>query len=85
MIRQSYENFRIQKNIQNIVTDIKAFEKEFGKFSDAFYKIGDRIDALDRQYKKVSNTRFNQLTRRVDKVRLEGSLDEDDEHTLLEE
>lgn len=84
MVKQSYDNFRVQKNIQSIVTHVKAFEKEFEKFSDAFYKIGDRIDSLDRQYKQVSNTRFNQLTRRVDKVRLEGSLDEEEEPTLLD-
>lgn len=84
MIKQAYENFRVQKNIQNIVSHIKAFEKEFGKFSDAFYKIGDRIDSLDKQYKQVSNTRFNQLTRRVDKVRLEGSLEQEEEPTLLD-
>jgi DNA recombination protein RmuC len=84
MVKQSYENFRVQGNIRNIVSHVKAFEKEFEKFSDAFYKIGDRIDSLDRQYKQVSNTRFNQLTRRVDKVRLEGSLDEEEEQTLLD-
>lgn len=84
MIKQSYENFRVQKNIQNIVGHIKAFEKEFGKFSEAFYKIGDRIDSLDKQYKDVGNTRFNQLARRVDKVRLEGSLDEEEKPSLLD-
>jgi DNA recombination protein RmuC len=84
MIKQAYENFRVQKNIQNIVSHIKAFEKEFGKFSEAFYKIGDRIDSLDKQYKDVSNTRFNQLARRVDKVRLEGSLEQDEDPTLLD-
>ncbi|KUK76119.1 MAG: Uncharacterized protein XD93_1094, partial [candidate division WS6 bacterium 34_10] len=84
MIKQAYENFRVQRNIQDIVSHIKAFEKEFGKFSEAFFKIGDRIDSLDRQYKEVSNTRFNQLTKRVDKVRLEGSLEQEEEPTLLD-
>jgi DNA recombination protein RmuC len=84
MIKQSYENFRVQKNIQSIVSHIKAFEKEFEKFSDSFYKIGDRIDSLDKQYKEVSNTRFNQLTRRVDKVRLEGNLEEEEEPKQLD-
>ena len=40
MIRQSYENFRVQKNIHNIIGHVKEFEKEFGVFSEAFYKIG---------------------------------------------
>jgi DNA recombination protein RmuC len=84
MIKQAYENFRVQQNIQDIVSHIKAFEKEFSKFSEAFFKIGDRIDSLDRQYKEVSNTRFNQLTRRVDKVRLEGALEQEEDPTLLD-
>lgn len=83
MVKQSYENFRVQKNIYSIVSHIKAFENEFEKFSDAFYKIGDRIDSLDKQYKSVSNTRFNQLTRRLDKVKLEGSIDEEPQKELL--
>ena len=82
MIKQSYENFRVQGNIKNIVSHVKAFEKEFDKFSESFYKIGDRIDSLDKQYKEVSNTRFNQLTRRVDRVKLEGSLEEEDQKLL---
>jgi DNA anti-recombination protein RmuC len=84
MVKQSYENFRVQKNIRNIVSHVKAFEKEFGKFSEAFYKIGDRIDSLDRQYEKVSTTRFNQLTRTVDKVKLEGSLGEEEDPKLID-
>jgi DNA recombination protein RmuC len=73
MVRQSYENFRVQKNIYDIIGHVKAFEKEFDTFSDAFYKIGDRIDSLQKQYDTVSTTRFNQMVRRIDKVKQEGS------------
>ena len=72
MVKQAYENFRVQKNIYNIIGHVKAFEKEFGTFSDSFFKIGDRIEALQKQYDTVSTTRFNQLTRRMDQVKLEG-------------
>lgn len=72
MIRQSYENFRVQGNIHNIIAHVKAFEKEFGVFSESFLKIGERIDALEKQYDTVSTTRFRQLERRVDKVAQEG-------------
>jgi DNA recombination protein RmuC len=75
MIKQSYENFRVQGNIYNIIGHVKAFEKEFGKFSEEYYKIGDRIGSLQKQYDNVGTTRFNQLVRRIDMVKQEG-LDE---------
>ncbi len=86
MIRQSYENFRVQKNIYNIIGHVKSFEKEFGKFSEEFYKIGDRIGSLRKQYDNVSTTRFNQLERKIDKVKEEGlGVEEGEQRKLLEE
>ncbi|MCC7290235.1 DNA recombination protein RmuC [bacterium] len=73
MIKQSYENFRVQQNIQSIVTHVRALEKEFGKFNDEFVKVGDRIDSLSKQYNDVSKTRFTAISKVMDKVRLEDS------------
>ena len=84
MMRQSYENFRVQKNIHNIIGHVKEFEKEFGVFSDAFYKIGDRLDSLHKQYTDVSTTRFRQLERKMDKVKLEGLDNQQTEQLLVE-
>jgi len=72
MVKQSYENFRVQKNIYNIIGHVKAFEKEFDTFSESFSKVGEKIDSLQKQYDTVSTTRFNQLIKRVDKVKQEG-------------
>ncbi len=84
MVKQSYENFRVQSNIYNIISHIKAFEKEFGVFSESFYKIGDRLSSLQKQYDTVSTTRFRQLERRIDNVRLEGLDVEETEAPLLD-
>ncbi len=85
MIRQSYENFRVQKNIYNIIGHVKAFEKEFDNFSGEFYKIGDRISSLQKQYDTVNTTRFNQLVRKIDKVKEEGGqVEEGDQPNLLD-
>lgn len=73
MVRQAYENFRYQKNVQSIITQIKIFEKEFGKFNDEFEKIGPRIDSLSRQFNQVNTTRSNKLLRVIDKIKLEDS------------
>lgn len=83
MVKQSYENFRVQKNIYSIISHVKAFEKEFDNFSGEFYKIGDRITSLQRQYDTVNTTRFNQLVRKIDKVKEEGGQVEDGEQPNL--
>ena len=72
MVKQAYENFRVQENIFKIVGYIQAVEKEFDKFSEEFDKVGIRIDQLQRQYGEVSTTRVNQMKRKMDLVRLEG-------------
>lgn len=71
MIKQSYDNFKVQENIQKIVTYVKSLEKEYVKFSEEFNKVGDRIDSLTKQYDLVSSTRVNQMNKIMEKVRLE--------------
>lgn len=71
LVRQSYDNFRYQKNVQKIITQIKNFEIEFQKYNEEFEKIGSRIGSLSEQYDKVNTTRTKQLMRTVDKIRLE--------------
>lgn len=71
LIRQSYNNFKYQKNIHKTITLIKIFEEEFKKYNEEFMKIGDKIDSLAKQYDSVSSTRTNQLVRTVDKIKSE--------------
>ncbi|KKR68614.1 MAG: hypothetical protein UU09_C0005G0004 [Microgenomates group bacterium GW2011_GWA2_40_6] len=70
MIRQAYENFRYQKNVQAIITQIKIFEKEFSRYNEEFTKIGDKIDSLAKQYDSVNTTRTRALLRVTDKISL---------------
>jgi DNA recombination protein RmuC len=77
MVRQAYQNFSYQKNIRQVIGHVQSFEKEFEKFQEEFFKVGDKIKSLDGQYQKVSTTRVNQLSRRVDKIKLDS--DDDDE------
>jgi len=71
MVRQAYDNFRYQKNVQIIISQIKQFEKEFDKYNQEFNKVGERIESLSKQYNTVSTTRTHQLTRIIDKIKLE--------------
>ncbi len=72
MVKQAYENFRIQENIYKIVGHVQSVEKEFDKFSEEFDKVGTRIEQLQKQYSDVSTTRVNQMRRKMDLVKLEG-------------
>lgn len=76
MVRQAYENFRFQKNVLGIITQIKVFGTEFDKFNEEFAKIGDRLDSLHKQYDEVSNTRTKKLQKVVDKIKLQDNLHE---------
>jgi len=71
LIRQSYSNFKYQKNVSKIITLIKEFEDEFDNYNKEFEKIGDRINSLSEQYEKVDSTRTKQLIRTVDKIKIE--------------
>jgi len=68
MVRQAYDNFRFQKDIQGIIAQIKIFGKEFASYNEEFTKIGDRIDSLSKQYNSVNSTRTNKLVRCIDKL-----------------
>lgn len=71
LVRQAYDNFRYQKNVQKIIGYIKNFEIEFGKYNEEFVKIGERIESLSKQYDSVNQTRTRQLTKTIDKINIE--------------
>jgi len=73
MVRQAYENFHFQKNIQRIITQIKIFGNEYTKFSEEFDKFGDKINSIQGQFLKVSQTRNNKLQKVIDKISLGDS------------
>jgi len=73
LVRQAYDNFKYQKNVQKIIGYIKNFEVEFLKYNEEFLKIGERIDSLSKQYNAVNSTRSHQLTKTIDKIKLEES------------
>jgi len=71
MVNQAYDNFRYQKNIQNIIKYIHLFEKEFTKYNEQFDKLGNRIDSLSKQYNEINNTRTTKLLRVIDKIKVD--------------
>lgn len=68
LIRQSYANFTIQKDISKIIAHIRQFEDEFAKYNDEFEKIGERITSLTQQYDRVNVTRTKKLLSTVERI-----------------
>jgi DNA recombination protein RmuC len=73
MIRQSYDNFRIQEDLHRLVGLIGKFKEEFGKYNVEFDKLGERIASMSKQYESVSTTRTRQLSSLVEKIEREGT------------
>lgn len=76
MIRQSHDNFVYQKNIHHIVKHIKEFEKQFDMYNEEFGAMGRQIQTLSNTYQKVDVTRSRQLSRVVEKIKLESNVDD---------
>jgi DNA recombination protein RmuC len=68
MIRQSYDNFKIQEDLHRVVGLIGKFKQEFSKYSDEFDRLGDRIKSMSKQYDSIATTRTRQLTKVVDRI-----------------
>jgi len=71
LIRQSYDSFKVQKNIKEVLNQIQIFQFEFEKYNSEFEKIGDKLDSVVKQYDVVKTTRTRQLVRSMDKIKLD--------------
>ena len=79
MIHQSYENFKIQEDLQRVVGLIGKFKQEFSKYNIEFDKLGNKITSMATQYNSLSTTRTRQLMKVVDQIDGEKKLDEEKE------
>lgn len=84
MVKQAYDNFKFQENIQQIISHVQMFSKEFEKFNEEFSKVGEKINSLEDQYNKVNTTRMNQLRKRMEKVQLNSGSETDEQVKLIE-
>lgn len=72
MVKQAYENFRYQENITEIVGLIHEFDKQYELYSEEFSKLGNQIRITSDTFSRVESTRSKQLTRIIDKIKLES-------------
>jgi DNA recombination protein RmuC len=75
MVKQAYQNFQYQENLQHIIGLIQQFDGEYQKYSAAVDTLGDRISSASRQFDLVSNTRDKKLSSVVDKIKSQNIIE----------
>lgn len=68
VIRQSIENFNLERTASEILTLLMEFSKQWSAFKDKFKTMGDRIDAAKKEYDSLVTTRTNMLERPLRKI-----------------
>jgi len=75
----SYNYYRMAKNLQKSIEDIRKAEKHFGHFREKFEKVGNELDKARDAY-GVANTHLDRFTSSVSRLNPEeASLDSPDE------
>jgi len=80
IIHQSYDNFKIQEDLQRVIGLIGKFKQEFSKYNIEFDKLGNKIHSTTVQYNALSGTRRRQLMKVIDQIegekKIEGKKEE---------
>jgi len=77
VIRQSVENFNLEKTAEEILLLLSDFNKQWDMFKEGMDKMGKRIEAAQKEYDELITTRKNQLEkplRRIDSIRSEADI-----------
>ena len=61
VIRQSFENFRYEKDLRKIIQLIEQFAKLYDRFKVRFEEIGKSIEKLESVYSDLKNKNFKSL------------------------
>ncbi len=68
VIRQSIENFNLERTASEILALLMDFSKQWTAFKDKFKTMGDRLDAAKKEYDALVTTRSNVLERPLRKI-----------------
>jgi DNA recombination protein RmuC len=67
-VMESYRNFMIEDKLRDILQYVTEFTSEWGKFRMDFEKFGRSIETLRSGYETLSQTRTNQMERKIAKI-----------------
>lgn len=68
IIRQSLDNFSMEKTAGEILGLVQNFKKEWEKFAEAMAKMGEKLDGAREEYRKMTTTRHDKLDKSIRKI-----------------
>ncbi|UCD17244.1 MAG: DNA recombination protein RmuC [Candidatus Zixiibacteriota bacterium] len=68
VVRQSIDNFNLERSANKILTLMNSFYKQWESFLAAMDKVGKGINGLQRDYETLVTTRRNQLEKPLQKI-----------------
>jgi DNA recombination protein RmuC len=68
IIRQSLDNFSMERTAADMLRLVNAFKKEWEKFAESMDKMGEKIDAARREYQNLTTTRHTKLDKSIQKI-----------------
>jgi len=81
VIRQSVENFNLERTASEILKLLGDFYKQWNVYTEKFKSMGDRLDAAKKEYDTLVTTRTNQLERplrKIEELRKQKAIDFDE-------
>ncbi len=57
VIRQAVDNFTIEQTSNQIISELGAFKKQWDLFLEKLELVGKRIEATQKEYESLNNTR----------------------------
>jgi DNA recombination protein RmuC len=68
VIRQSVENFNLERTASEILKLLSEFSKQWNAYKDKFRLMGERLDAAKKEYDALVTTRSSMLERPLKKI-----------------
>lgn len=68
IIRQSLDNFNLERSAHKILELMSAFHKQWGQFIGGMDKLGKRIEELQNEFNSIVTTRRNQLEKPLQQI-----------------
>jgi DNA recombination protein RmuC len=68
VIRQSLDNFSMEKTAGEILGLVRAFKREWEKFTESMAKMGDKLEAARKEYQQMTSTRHDKLDKSIQKI-----------------
>jgi DNA recombination protein RmuC len=68
IIRQSLDNFSMEKTAGEILGLVKNFKKEWEKFTESMTKMGEKLESARKEFGQMTGTRKDKLDKSLQKI-----------------